>query len=58
MSSIGFPLAGDDLYGGHINLINRQALHCKTISFIHPITKNTIILDTEIPYDMKKIFHK
>jgi 23S rRNA pseudouridine1911/1915/1917 synthase len=28
MSSIGHPLAGDDLYGGSLDLIRRQALFC------------------------------
>ena len=27
-ASIGHPLAGDDLYGGHRDRIGRQALHC------------------------------
>lgn len=58
MSSIGFPLAGDDLYGGHQNLINRQALHCKSISFIHPISKKSIIINSELPIDMNKIFEE
>ena len=29
LSSIGCPLAGDDLYGGSRAVISRQALHCR-----------------------------
>ena len=29
LSSIGCPLAGDDLYGGSRTVISRQALHCR-----------------------------
>lgn len=37
-SHLGAPLWGDTLYGGNCEKINRQALHCKTIYFTHPIT--------------------
>ncbi len=55
MSHIGHPLAGDDLYGGSLELINRQALHCKDVSFIHPDTKERIILQTELPEEYERI---
>ena len=35
-ASIGHPLAGDDLYGGHRNRIGRQALHCARQTFRMP----------------------
>ncbi|SHG30698.1 RluA family pseudouridine synthase [Ornithinibacillus halophilus] len=54
-SHIKHPLAGDDLYGGSLKRINRQALHCYQLQFIHPITKKSLIFTTEIPEDMKKI---
>lgn len=49
MSSVGHPLAGDDLYGGSRALIDRQALHCGDISFIHPISKEPVELHTPVP---------
>jgi len=55
MSYIGHPLAGDDMYGGSLSKINRQALHCKTITFVHPITHSNITIDTQLPSDMKHI---
>lgn len=37
---IGFPLLGDDLYGGRMDLgITRQALHCHRLSFVNPFTR-------------------
>lgn len=54
-SHIGYPLAGDDLYGGDCSDINRQALHCQSIRFLHPITGQEIRLDSELPPDMKKL---
>ncbi len=55
LSHISHPLLGDELYGGSTLLINRQALHCKTIYFTHPITEKDIIIDSEFPDDIKKL---
>ena len=54
-SGIGYPLAGDDMYGGSLEYIKRQALHCQKITFIHPITGEKIEVETKIPEDMKAI---
>lgn len=54
-SFLGHPLVGDDLYGGRMGIITRQALHCAEISFCHPFTKEQMIISTELPIDMKKI---
>lgn len=49
MSSIGFPLAGDDLYGGSVAQIHRQALHCGEVSFLHPVTGERHIVKSPVP---------
>ena len=54
-SYIGFPLAGDEMYGGDCSDISRQALHCKTVRFCHPITKEIITIDSELPEDMTSL---
>ncbi len=38
-----------------LKLISRQALHAKTIGFIHPSTKEFIKFDSELPEDMKSV---
>ncbi len=38
-----------------LKLMDRQALHAKTLGFIHPITKKKMIFDSELPEDFKKI---
>lgn len=53
MSYIGHPLSGDDLYGGSLNKINRHALHCGYVSFVHPIKNITLELYADLPMDMK-----
>lgn len=54
-SSIGYPLAGDDLYGGIKKMIGRQALHCTCISFRHPFTHEKMTFISSIPKDMAKL---
>jgi 23S rRNA pseudouridine1911/1915/1917 synthase len=38
-----------------IDFVGRQMLHAKTLGFIHPITQEKIIFDSELPDDMQKI---
>ncbi len=53
---IGNPIVGDTLYGNSSELIDRQALHAYKITFIHPITKENIILEADLPKDMRVFF--
>lgn len=55
LSQLGYPLAGDDLYGGHLNYIGRQALHASRVSFYHPMTDEWLELQAPIPSDMKAL---
>lgn len=58
MSSIGHPLAGDDLYGGSRSMIGRQALHCSDLAFFHPFSDQKIELCAELPDDMQALLHR
>lgn len=51
----GHPLLGDELYGGDMSFIKRQALNCSYLAFVHPITREFIDIKLEIPADMKKV---
>lgn len=44
MASIGFPLAGDDLYGGSTRTYSRHMLHCTAVTFPDPETGQTVHL--------------
>lgn len=55
MMSIGHPLIGDDLYGGDLQLIGRQALHAKELTLIHPFTKENIHLVAPFPEDINAL---
>lgn len=36
----------------------RQALHAKTLGFVHPTTEKEIFFDTELPDDMQRVIEK
>ena len=55
MSFLGHPLLGDDLYGGSLELIDRQALHCGEMSFAHPVSREMLTVTAPIPEDMKRL---
>lgn len=47
--ALGHPLIGDSLYGGNMGMLTRQALHCTSLQFIHPITKQALSFDAPLP---------
>ncbi|MCM1564621.1 MAG: RluA family pseudouridine synthase [Dehalobacter sp.] len=58
MKHFGHPLMGDDLYGGSLDLIQRQALHSWRLEFNHPVTKEHIQLEAPLPADMTSLIQK
>lgn len=54
-SWLGHPLAGDTLYGGSAEKIGRQALHCDTLCFEHPATKERMSFQLPLPCDMEEM---
>lgn len=58
MAYLGHPIIGDSLYGSEAILINRQALHAYRVEFIHPISRQKIIITSNIPKDMSDIIKK
>ncbi|MBK5275257.1 MAG: RluA family pseudouridine synthase [Desulfuromonadales bacterium] len=69
LTEAGMPLLGDPLYpdGGRsnnladprlkkmINSLGRQALHARTLGFIHPVTGEYLEFTTEMPEDMQAL---
>ena len=58
LKHIRHPIIGDSLYNRESSLINRQALHCSEMSFIHPITKKRLTIVADLPEDFKKLIEK
>ena len=56
LSAIGYPLAGDWLYGAEDRaLIARPALHSYELSLTHPITGETLQFTSTLPEDMRRL---
>lgn len=60
MASIGHPLVGDLVYGYKRQKFNieGQALHAKTLGFIHPRTKEYMEFTSELPNYFKDLLEK
>ncbi|SHE78363.1 23S rRNA pseudouridine1911/1915/1917 synthase [Caldanaerobius fijiensis DSM 17918] len=62
LSYIGHPIIGDTLYGklyGKPNAeINRHALHCSEMSFLHPYTGKRVFFKAPLPQDMENLIVK
>ncbi|PLX17719.1 MAG: hypothetical protein C0601_06725 [Candidatus Muiribacterium halophilum] len=55
MSYEGFPLVGDKGYGGlKIDFVDRQLLHCGTVSFLHPISRKRVRVRAPFKRDFKR----
>ena len=49
---LSHPIIGDDLYNKTDKRLNRQALHCGKLSFIHPLSNKLIEVKSQLPNDM------
>ncbi len=58
LSSIGFPLAGDTMYGMDETVLPRHALHCETMEFTHPVTGERVAVSAPLPDDMAAVLKK
>ena len=60
MSSIGLPVAGDELYGRNTGFpgVTRQQLHAWKLALPHPETGEMMEFTAPVPEDMKTILSK
>lgn len=71
LSEAGFPLVGDEVYGGGSRLgnipdpvlrklirdLDRQALHAMTLGFLHPASGEFLEFTVDLPEDMTRIIN-
>ncbi len=55
---LGTPLYGDTMYGTTDKDISRQALHCRSLTFFHPVKNERMTFEAEIPEDMKRLLNR
>ncbi len=58
LSSIGHPLVGDVVYGNKSELIPHTALICKTMSLIHPKTRERMVFEAKYPESIKRLLNQ
>jgi len=49
----GYPLLGDQIYGTASRMLERQALHAEILGFRHPITDESVTVQSKLPKDME-----
>ena len=57
LAHIGNPLLGDDLYGGKRDILPRQALHCRTLELVHPVSGKSMRFDAPLKADMDALIY-
>ena len=69
MLHVGFPLVGDPLYGGRLQLppkpdarlitaleqFSRQALHARALALHHPVTREALGWESPVPADLTEL---
>ncbi len=55
MAWLGYPLAGDTMYGTDEVYLPRHALHCGYTAFIHPRTDEMMTFTCPVPADMRQL---
>lgn len=59
MKYIGYPIVGDPMYGPRKTIDTKgQALHAKTLGFIHPSTGEYMEFDSELPQEFQETLAK
>lgn len=58
MSATGHPIFGDELYGGNMDFIERQALHCIELGFYSPRLEKEIRVKTKLHDDITELLMK
>ncbi len=56
MSSVGYPIAGDDLYGGHLDIVPKQLLCCSEVHLKCPVLNFDKTFTTDFPLEVKSLF--
>lgn len=54
-ASLGTPLLGDTMYGYPRTDITHQALHCGSVSLVHPYTEEPMHFEVPLPEDMQQL---
>lgn len=58
MAWLGYPLAGDTMYGTDETVLPRHGLHCARMALTHPVTGETLVFHSPMPADMRGVLEQ
>ena len=56
LSSVGYPILNDDLYGHSSDLCIRMGLFAESIEMYHPLKEDNMEIECELPNDLNKLY--
>lgn len=56
LSSIGYPILNDRLYGKESDLCIRMGLFAESIELYHPLKEDNLIIECDLPNDLEKLY--
>ena len=56
LSSEGYPILNDELYGSSTNLSIRMGLFAQNVDLYHPLKEDNIQIEADLPNDLGKLF--
>ena len=55
LAAIGYPVAGDGVYGIKVKFLERQFLHAWRLGFTHPVTGEALEFEAPPPADFQQL---
>ena len=56
LSSIGYPILNDDLYGKPSSLCIRMGLFAESIEMYHPLMEDNLHIECDLPNDLNRLY--
>lgn len=56
LSSIGYPILNDELYGCRSSLCERMGLFANQIEMYHPLKEDMMSIEADLPRDLEKLY--
>lgn len=58
LSSIGYPILNDELYGVSSDLCIRMGLFAQSVDLYHPLKEENMFIEAELPNDLNRLYQE
>ena len=58
LSSEGYPILNDELYGSRTNLCIRMGLFAQSLDLYHPLIEDNLNIEADLPNDLSRLFQE